>query len=466
MKKSAKTVLAAALFSLGLTGCASNPFQNKPVEGLTFEKMPVTKDSDGVLGSKKMKAIEYRGGKNQYFSLEGVNNSEDIPDIDIKGFSVNNASPFDTVRLLLVGTGINAFMSDKVSRKDGVYISEANGKLKDILQYIADSSGLYFEYKNNSLVFSEKKSFSIKVPPMMSEDSVTAFGESLTSLGVEDVKVDGFMNMVSFKSKVEHLDAVKKYIDNAASTKSVVVYDTWIWEVSLNDDSSAGINWENLRVGALGSNFGLKGGASLDSNSGLMGTMKYEGDGLNLGMLVSFLKQHGKLQTLSQPQIAALSGTKSTFEVGENEEYTSELSFNVSSTGDSTSTTSTTKVLETGLKIDIATFYDDGTVWSDLKLVVEDLVTFNRQEISGTVLRQPKTVDRKLSAMSRVQPGEYFILGGVNMERMENNRDGFALTDDYSVPYSKANKKEKVELVIVMRPRVVVFGEEPKKEAK
>lgn len=412
-------------------------------------------------------AIEYRSpGQDHYFRVSRMEPTDPLPEVGIQVLSVNNASVYDSLRMLLLDLNINLSMSHTIANKTGMYMVHGEGTLPYIVEEIAKATNLFYTYKNNTLSFSERETFVFKIPPMLDEEAENDIINTLVSLGIDSSAIDTRFNTVTFQADRRQLKPARSYLESIAQAGSVIVFDTWIWEVALNKEHRSGVRWDELNIGSGNTSLNLSGGvlSSAESTANLLGAIAHTTDKLSVSGLVSFLKNHGTLSTLSQPKISLISGSSAKMEVGEEVKYVSELTSTVSSSGDTTQSSATTETLSTGLKLDIYGAFEQDTVFSKIGLDISDLLRFNEFTASGTVLSLPHTVIRKVETDTRIKPGEYFILGGVNMSRKQNDDSstpGLFGMDWLTLPFSKSKATTKSELVIVMRPRVIVFAEAP-----
>lgn len=467
-----KTAVALAVSMAALSGCASLPGELE-YEG-DLHSIQVKADVPDEVKAANLKQswalppIEYKPtGSDDYFKVSRMEKSDPIPDVGIQVLSVNNASVYDSLRMLLLDLNINLSMSYNVANKTGMYMAHGEGSLPYIVDEIARAANLFYSYRNNTLSFSEEETFVFKVPPMLNDEAEQDIIDTLVSMGIQSSAIDSRYNTITFRASRNDLKAVESYLYSISEAGSVVVFDTWIWEVSLNKDNRSGVRWDNLQVGDADATISLTGGsvASGEAVADLVGAITKTTDNLSLTALVRFLESHGNLATLSQPRISLISGSTATMEVGEELKYVSELTSTVSTSGDTTQSSATTETLSTGLKLSIFGAFEKESVFSKIKIEVSDLLRFNEFTASGTVLSLPHTVIRKIQTDTRIEPGKYFILGGVNMTREQNDNSespGLFGISWLKMPLSKDESINKSELIIVMRPRVIVFNEKPK----
>lgn len=464
-----KTLIASSVALL--SGCAYIPDKFEPdYSVMNDEVAPSEVNQSGLDNARDLPSIEYRkAGSDEYFKISRREENEPVPDVDVMWFSVNNASVYDTLRILLLDLGINLSMSHETANKTGMYMTHGKGSLPHLVEQIADASDLFYRYKNNTLSFRNTESFVFKIPPMLDEETRNGVQLTLESLGARGVSIDSRFNVVTFEATRNKLKAIEDYLRNVSNSGSVIVYDTWIWEVSLNESHKSGVRWEDFSYMGKNTSVNISGGGEvngIDSATDLIGGIAHATENFSLNMLVRFLKQHGSLSTLSHPKISLMSGSQAKLEVGEEVKYVSELTSTVSTTGDTTQSSAETETLSTGLKLNIRGAFESESVYSNIALEISDLLRFNEFTASGTVLSLPHTMIRKVETDTRMEPGEFFILGGVNMSRKQNDDSGTPSLlgkAGISLPLSKSQSIEKSELVIVMRPRVIVFDESPEK---
>lgn len=381
--------------------------------------------------------------------------SEPLPDIQIKNFNSVSATVFQTFKLLLENTGISVSADPEISK---IQLSAINlsGSLKDVLDNLSETAGIFYTYKRNNLKISTERNFVVSLPPM--GEGFDKAAEMIKNMGATNVAVDSTTRNITFRASRTIYENVRNYLENVKKSKSMIVFETYFFEVSLSDEKSVGIDWEDF-TGTIGNtSFSIDGGTSV-TNGLSFGTV-FSSDDFSIDQAISFLRTQGDVQIISKPVLTMVSGTNATFSVGGKIRFVSEVG---TTTTDGTSTTTvSTEDLSTGLALTIAGDYLDDTVFADLKLDITSFLDFDTFTATDTELSLPRTTNRNLTTSVRARPGDTILIAGINETRDNLNKSGIPGTGQtLTVPTNVDNSATRSELVIVLQPRVLKFVEKP-----
>ena len=178
------------------------------------------------------------------------------------------------------------------------------------------------------------------------------------------------------------------------------------------------------------------------------------------------------MQTISSPQVTFVSGSSAELKVGGTQRYISQVGqlvsqTNVSGTTNPTPTTGVgtntvnTDSIDTGLTIDVAGAYENGVVFANLDLALTNLVSFNPTQSGGETIDLPQTTDEKINTVIRVRPGDNLVMAGLVTSADTNSRQGLPLGEEARLPLYGDDTLQNHELVIVVKPSVVLFSDKP-----
>jgi hypothetical protein len=243
----------------------------------------------------------------------------------------------------------------------------------------------------------------------------------------------------------------------------MIVFETYIWEVSLNSGNSTGIDWSKIEsFGKFNASFGVDGSVGADFLSpisiGLPTTQDINGTPTDI---IQFLSQFGAVKTISQPQLTVLSGSKAELRVADTQNYVSQIATTLDQ-GQSTTSVNTDSV-DSGFTLTIGSTWDKATVYANVAIELTgvkqiDDFTFADTGDSGgsTKIQLPQTSERQLSTQIRVRPGDSVLIAGLVRENDNYNTRGIGLMKPL-IPDSRTAQAENLELVILLRPRVIVY---------
>ena len=439
-------LFATALLSssLVLSGCQLPRTAVEP-EFTTLPEKATFPDEEKIIGTDEKKPILSIPVSEEVLVPTSLEKSDPLPDIRIDNFSAVDATVMETFRLLLLDKDIPV-SGDPSFTDVRVNIFDLKGNLKDVLDRVSEISGVYYTYKNGIITVEPVRNFIVPLPPI--QDSFAGIESIIAEMGGEAVKVDTFARLLTFRANRQVYEDVTAYLSRLKKDKAMVVYETYIIEVQLDDDKNIGINWEALNFDIGGTSFGLTQGTDVAGVGSLLTFgAAYSGNNFSIDPVVSFLQTQGTVEILSKPTVAMISGGTATFEVGQEQAYISEVESTVEDDGaDATvSTTTTTETLVTGLKLEVVADYLDETVFSNINLEIADLINLERVDIptgatitlGGTEesvdnqITLPTTTTRNLSTMVRARPGDTILLAGINQSRDEAEREGFPGQGDY-----------------------------------
>ena len=177
--------------------------------------------------------------------------------------------------------------------------------------------------------------------------------------------------------------------------------------------------------------------------------------------LVNFLSQFGALKTISQPQLTVLSGSSAELRVADTENFVAEI---VTTTTESTSTTSVnTGSVDSGFTLNVGSSWDKSTVYADIGINLTNVTdiedfTFSDGGAGGTstTIQLPQTSERELTTQIRVRPGDSVLIAGLVRENDNFNSRGPGFMEPI-FPDSRTAETENLELVVLLRPRVIVY---------
>ncbi|HEY1096864.1 MAG TPA: hypothetical protein VGF14_06445, partial [Alphaproteobacteria bacterium] len=335
---------------------------------------------------------------------------------------------------------------------------------------------LYCSYEKGVLVIKDVETFNVALPPLAG-DNYDQFLNGIKNVTGRDAYVDSTTRTLIYSSSHRNNERARDYFDRMRTNTALIVFETQIWEVTLNNGNNTGIRWEALDVTNLpgnssntitNGNLGLNAGTtSPDIANAVTGGIRYLSGDLNMNVVLNFLSTQGAVKTISQPQITVLSGSTAKLRVGNSQKYISTITrtAGLNASGDNLSLT--TDTLETGLNMEINSAWDNATVYGNLKLDLQNLVTLKEVSVggaNGSTIQLPETSERNIETRIRIRPGDSLIIGGIVQEVDNLDKKGIGGMTPF-LPTSRNATARNSELVIMMRPHVVVYTDKPPSDA-
>lgn len=388
-----------------------------------------------------------------------------FPDKQINNLHISEVSLYDGLRLLLDQTGIAlSFEGGQAqgSTYQAMMINELFGNLPDVIEKLSKALGFFYRLEDNVLYVTQEEFYAMEMPPILNDDSLANLSNALQYLGAKDVYLDRANRALNFKTNRSRLEYIRQYVNRIRETRSMIVYDLFIYQVDLSDANQTGIQWNkfNIKMHDGGSPLNLIG----SGGQGITGTdtpnafgvgLVYNSSRFSMDVLMQFLKSQGTVKTVSQPRIAIMSGSRGKLRMGQSTRYVSKVGTNTSTALNQT--TVETSDLQTGLDMSVYGDLHDGTIYTKLSLSLTNLIQFNKFTALGTDLTLPQTTDREYRSTVRALPGDTILLGGLIEERDTLNIAGLPLSERSVALGNRSQNISKSELVLVLKAKVVSF---------
>jgi MSHA biogenesis protein MshL len=115
--------------------------------------------------------------------------------------------------------------------------------------------------------------------------------------------------------------------------------------------------------------------------------------------------------------------------------------------------TADTQNLRTGLEVSLTGEAHDATIYTRINISITELLALKRFTALGVDLNLPEVADRELKTQVRCRPGDTILLGGITVSRSQDDfQSGLGVR-------SKTEATKQTELVVTIRPRLLVFDE-------
>ena len=377
-----------------------------------------------------------------------------------------------------------AFESDEgMNRK--ITVVNLRGPLGSVVRRVCSLADMYCAYEDGTIVVKDAGTFTVTLPPIGGggvsgagaggEGGTTTTGSAENTDYLDDVAtglaailggdtpiVDPTTRTLIYRSTARTSNMAERYFQRLRDNTAMIVFETYIWEVSLNAGNSTGINWDKMvELGAYNTSFRIAGDVATDfTNPVSIGLPSRSNVGINPATdFVRFLSQFGAVKTISQPQITVLSGSSAELRVADTQNFISEISTTLVDGGGATTSINTDSV-DSGFTLGIKSTWDKSTVYADIAIDLTNLNDFLNVPFStgdsDTSIQLPQTSERSLTTNIRVRPGDSVLIAGLVRENDNFDSSGPGFMEPV-LPSSRTAQNNNLELVIMLRPRVVVY---------
>lgn len=395
---------------------------------------------------------------------------EGMPTEIVGPFELRSETLAGALQLILADYDLSiAFESDQgLTRK--VTVANLKGPLNKVVNRVCSLADMYCSFEDGALIVKDTQTFTVTLPPLATaeggqefiSDVIQGLSAVIGDSGSQPVS-DPTTRTIIYTATQRTSQLAENYFERLRANTAMIVFETYIWEVSLDSGNSAGIDWSQMKsYGKFATSIALNGSVGADfTNPISIGLPTTQAIGTTPTQLIEFLSQFGAVKTISQPQITVLSGAQAELRVADTENYVSEVSSTIS--GDQTTTSVSTDSVDSGFTLTIGSSWDKSTVYANVNINltnVDDIedFTFSDGGADGTdtIIQLPQTTERELTTQIRVRPGDSVLIGGLVRERDNFNSRGPGFMRPI-VPDSRTAQTENLELVILLRPRVVVY---------
>jgi type II secretory pathway component GspD/PulD (secretin) len=365
-----------------------------------------------------------------------------LQDIDIR----------EVMKMLSREHRLNIFVAEGVDAHISLNIYDMDST--EAIELIAESAGFVVENRNGSYFVIEREDAgkfrqseimqvrSFKVQYTSSSDAESILKEYLSSYG--SIKSSQETNLLIIEDMPQFLDKIETILFQIDREPKQIMIEAKILEISLTDNQSFGLNWAKLfdsssATGTLGTQ-----GLASTTSPGLFA--QYNNS--NVDLVLSALKERGRLRTISTPKLLAMEGLEAETVVGSN------IGFRVTTTVNQV-TTETIEFLETGIILKVTPSVDrSGRILLDI-----------HPEVSAGVVSDdgiPSKSTTQVSTRMLVPNGKTVFLGGLIKHSINNTREGVPGLGDLPIIgglFSNDSKNiSSTEIVVLITPRIVDYG--------
>lgn len=387
---------------------------------------------------------------------------EDLPSTIVGPFELRSETVAGALQLILDGTNIPVAFETNRGLENTITVTNLKGPLNNVVHEVCSLADLYCSYQNGVLSVKDTEIFSVTIPPIAASDQV---GTLLTNISAAIGEITGSQPIsdpstrtIVYRATQRTSEVARRYFQRLRQNTALIIFETYIWEVSLGGGNTTGINWSKLdNIGKFNFGIDINGTTSPDFGTPISIGLPTTGPvNFATGDVFNFISQYGAVKTISQPQITVLSGSQARLRVADTQNYLASVS-RTTTDGGNTTTSTTTDSVDSGFTLEIGSNWDKATVYGDINILLQEVRGIERFEASDDAAVQlPNTTERELQTQVRVRPGDSLLIAGLVREIDNLDSSGPGLTETF-LPTSRTTQAQNVELVFLLRPRVIVF---------
>lgn len=283
------------------------------------------------------------------------------------------------------------------------------------------------------------------------------------------VVINQLSGMIQVRDYSSNVKLVEDFINNLTSSAlRQVEIEAKIYEVSLSDDFSLGINWNKIYIDGnlgyirsaniVGNQFGTPTDTPLISPVGTSSknpTIAITYARGDFDAILNAMKEQGEIRIVSQPKILTLNNQTALIKVGKEVPYfTTTITYDPNGNPNYSSTTNYTTI---GTVLSITPQISaDGWIMLDVSPVVTRLLEWYTSP--NNTANAPSVEIKQSSALVRLKDGEMAVISGLIQEETNDTNRGVPLLGDIpgigALFRGKYTNKAKKELVVFISPRI------------
>ncbi len=380
-----------------------------------------------------------------------------LPNSIVGPFELRSETVAGALQLILADYEIPMAFETDAGFERTVTVTNLRGELSDVVGKICGLADLYCYYDGGLLTVKETQTFTVTIPPIGGDSDVLAsIASGVKAITGSTPITESATRTIIYEATNRTSDLVERYFQRVRASTALIIFEVYIWEVSLNNGNSAGIDWQGIgKLGRFASGIDISGSTGAGFNPISIGLPTMGGVSFGSDDVFKFISEYGAVKTISQPQITVLSGAEATLRAADTINYVSALTRTITTNGQTAVSTEVATV-DTGFTLKIASNWDNATVYGAIDINLDEFKGFKSFDADGTTLQLPETTERELSTQIRIRPGDSVLIAGLVRESDEFDKSGAGFDSPF-LPMSRTITTSNTELVFLLKPRVIVY---------
>ncbi len=382
-----------------------------------------------------------------------------LPTEIVGPFELRSETVAGALQLILADYEIPMAFETDAGFERTVTVTNLRGSLGRVVGKVCGLADLYCSYEDGLLIVKETQTFTVTIPPIGGEENVLAnIATGLQAIIGTSPIIEQSTRTIIYEATNRTADLAERYFQRVRASTALIIFEVYIWEVSLNNANSTGIDWQGIdSFGKFSTGISIPGSVGANFNPISIGLPTTGDVSFGSDDVLQFISEYGAVKTISQPQITVLSGAEASLRAADTVNYVSSLT---RSTDEGQVTVSTeTDSVDTGFTLTISSNWDNATVYGAIDINLEEFKGFQNFDADGTTLQLPETTERELSTQIRIRPGDSLLIAGLVRENDEYDTSGVGFDSPF-LPTSRTLNTVNTELVFLLKPRVIVYTTE------
>ncbi|MCK6418135.1 MAG: type II and III secretion system family protein [Alphaproteobacteria bacterium] len=388
-----------------------------------------------------------------------------LPSTPVGPFELRSETLAGALQLILADYEMPIAFESNEGLTRTVTVSNLRGPLNQVVERVCSLADLYCAFEDGTLVVKETQTFTVVVPPITDgeNDVLATIAKGVEAITGSSPITESTTRSIIYQATSRTAKDIERYFQRLRASTALIVFEVYIWEVELNSANATGIDWSKIDTfGKFNMGIDIPGGTGLANavSIGLPTTGDVEFGGSDV---FEFISTFGAVKTISQPQITVLSGSEATLRAASTTPYISSLTRSVDEGQVVVSTE--TDTVDTGFTMTINSAWDNATIYGTIAIELQEFLDFTDFPVQDDELSLPNTTERELTTQVRIRPGDSLLIAGLVRETDAFSKDGLGFKDPL-IPTSRDTESTNSELVILLKPRVIVYTNDQPGELK
>ncbi|MDX8409577.1 MAG: hypothetical protein R8J84_05985 [Mariprofundales bacterium] len=346
------------------------------------------------------------------------------------------------------------------------------------MEALLHSKGYYWHRERNLIMVEakERRQFVLDFIGTKGENRIWAGLDAKLKVLLSDqgkLVVNKLSGMIQVTDLHPNIEAVATFINALRQTMiRQVQIEMKIVEVTLNDDTSLGIDWSRINMGALNMQFAFAtvnaitapagGFAAISPSLRASGGYTSKNGKGDINSVITALSEQGKVKIISQPKIRTMNNQPSLVKVGTDRTFITQEVTTTTGTSTSSSVGYTKEVVPEGLELNVTPqISSSGWVILEVKPKITRVSSVTEvKDAAGNVVSSGPNLDvRETKSLVRVHDGQTAVIGGLIQTVKSGTERKVPFLGDLPLIgklfQGKYKKDRRTELVIFLTPRLV-----------
>jgi ribosomal protein L5 len=126
-------------------------------------------------------------------------------------------------------------------------VTNLKGPLEVVVQEVCSLANMYCSFQNGILVVKDEQVFTVTIPPIAAAAEIgglmTNISTALGSITGQTPVTDASTRTIVYRATQRTSELAQRYFQRLRTNTALVVFETYIWEVSLDAGNTTGIRW-------------------------------------------------------------------------------------------------------------------------------------------------------------------------------------------------------------------------------